>query len=295
MKTLLDTIGKTPLIELKNLSVGNPAVRVFVKLEGQNPGGSVKDRVARYMIEQAEQRGELTPGKIILEATSGNMGIALAMVGAHKGYAVHIIMSEGMSEERKMMMRSFGAKLILTDKRLGTEGAIAKARELIAEHPDRYWFANQFNNPDNEQSHYHGIAQELLQELPQIDYLVGGMGTTGTMMGIARRFREETPHTKMIAVVPPAGYHIQGIQDQEQDFSGKLYDASLIDEFISVRKEDAFQMAKTLAEKEGLFVGMSSGVALSVALKKAREIEKGNIVAISADRGDKYLSTGLFA
>ncbi len=294
MKNLLQTIGNTPLIKLDKI-LSNKNVNLFAKLEGQNPGGSIKDRAALYMIEQAEKRGELKPGKIILEATSGNMGIALTMIGAQKGYEVHILMSEGMSEERKIMLRALGAKLILTDKTLGTEGAIAKAKELVKKSPFLYWFSNQFNNQDNVQAHYHGTASEILQEVPNIDYLIAGIGTSGTIIGIANRFKKDSPKTKIIGVLPPAGYKIQGIQNPKKDFSGDIYKNNLIDEYRQVSKEDAFTMARKVATQEGLFVGMSSGAALIAASQTSQSLKAGNMVVIIPDRGEKYLSTELFA
>jgi len=303
MKTtnLLQTIGNTPLIKLSKI-FPQKNINIFAKLEGQNPGGSVKDRVALYMIEQAEKRGELTPGKTILEATSGNMGIALAMVGAHKGYPVQIFMSEAMSQERKTMLSALGAQLILTNKNLGTQGAIQKAATLAQSEPSRYWFANQFNNPDNVESHYHGIAPEILRELPATNYLIAGLGTSGTIMGIAKRFRLDSPHTKIIGVLPPPGYKIQGIQNPQKDFSGAIFKQHVADEFIQVSKEDAFAMAQKVARTEGLFVGMSSGAALFAASKLAQQLTESNpagralnIVVIIPDRGEKYLSTELFA
>jgi len=190
--TLIKTIGNTPMIKLNNF-FKKKNINLFAKLEGENPGGSIKDRAALYMIEKAEKRGELKPGKIILEATSGNMGISLAMIGAQKNYKVHIVMSKGMSEERKTILRALGAKLILTPKALGTEGAIKKAKELLKRFPNSYWFSNQFNNPDNVQAHSRGIAREILNEIPHIDYLIAGVGTSGTLMGIADRFQKESP------------------------------------------------------------------------------------------------------
>ena len=282
------------MIKLEKI-LGNNNVNLFVKLEGQNPGGSIKDRVALYMIEQAEKRGELKPGKIILEATSGNMGIALAMIGAQKGYEVHIVMSEGMSEERKTMLRALGARLILTDKKKGTEGAITKANELVKSSPLLYWFSNQFNNQDNVQSHYHGIAPEILREVPNVDYLIAGVGTSGTIMGITNRFRNDSPETKIIGVLPPAGYKIQGLQNPQKDFSGDIYESSLVDEHFHVSKEDAFAMTRRIAKEEGLFVGMSSGAALFAASQISRTLRVVNIVVIIPDRGEKYLSTELFA
>ena len=294
MKNLLQTIGNTPLIKLDKI-LSNKNVNLFAKLEGQNPGGSIKDRAALYMIEQAEKRGELKPGKIILEPTSGNMGIALTMIGAQKGYEVHILMSEGMSEERKIMLRALGAKLILTDKTLGTEGAIAKAKELVKKSPFLYWFSNQFNNQDNVQAHYHGTASEILQEVPNIDYLIAGIGTSGTIIGIANRFKKDSPKTKIIGVLPPAGYKIQGIQNPKKDFSGDINKNNLIDEYRQVSKEDAFTMARKVATQEGLFVGMSSGAALIAASQTSQSLKAGNMVVIIPDRGEKYLSTELFA
>jgi len=293
MKNLLQTIGNTPMIRLEKI-LDNKNVNLFAKLEGQNPGGSIKDRTALHMVEQAEKRGELKPGKIILEATSGNMGIALAMIGAQKNYKVHIVMSKGMSEERKIMLRALGAKLILTDKKLGTKGAITKAKELIKNSPNLYWFSNQFNNEDNVQAHYYGIASEIMREIPNINYLIAGIGTSGTIIGIANRFKKDLPNTKIVAVVPPAGHKIQGLQNPQKDFKGNIYKNNLIDEHFHVSKEDAFVMARKVAEKEGLFVGMSSGAAFFAAEKISQRIKTGNIVVITPDRGEKYLSTELF-
>ncbi len=294
MKQILETIGNTPMIKLEKI-VRNKNVNIYAKLEGQNPGGSIKDRAALYMIEQAERRGDLKKGKIILEATSGNMGIALAMIGAQKGYEVNIIMSEGMSDERKTMIRSLGAKLILTGADKGTEGAIETAKEMFTNYPSRYWFCNQFNNQDNADAHYHGIASEILKDVPKIDYLIAGIGTSGTIMGISARFRKDSPDTKIIGVIPPAGYKIQGLQNPCEDFRGEIYHDNLLDERFRVSVQEAFGMTKKTAVTEGLFTGMSSGAALYAACKKADSLISGNIVVIIPDRGEKYLSTGLFA
>lgn len=293
MKTLLQTIGNTPMVKLEKI-LKKKSVNIFAKLEGQNPGGSIKDRVALYMIEQAEKRGELTHSKIILEATSGNMGISLAMLGAYKGYKVKIVMSEWMTEERKTMLKALGAELILTDKKLGTEGAIAKAKELVKNSPLLYWFSNQFNNQDNVLAHYHGIAPEISREVPNIDYLIAGIGTSGTIIGIANRFKKDSPKTKIVGVFPPAGYKIQGLQNPQEDFRGNIYKDKFIDKQFYVSKEDAFKTAKEVAKKEGLFVGMSSGAAVFAAKQIGRSLKKGNIVVIIPDRGEKYLSTELF-
>jgi len=290
---LLKTIGNTPLVKLDKI-IKNPQIKLYAKLEGQNPGGSIKDRVALYMITQAEKKGELKRGQTILEATSGNMGISLAMLGAQKNYKVEIVMSEGMSEERKIMLRALGAKLILTPKELGTGGAIEKAQELKNKFPQKYWFANQFNNPDNPKAHYHGIAPELLRQIKKIDYLILGVGTSGTAMGIAKRFQKDSPHTKIIEVSPTSGYQIQGLQNQIDDFGGLIYNKDLITEKIIVAPENAYEMARQVSQKEGLFVGMSAGANLFVAKKISRKIKKGTIVIIVPDRGEKYLSTSLF-
>ena len=222
MKNLLDTIGNTPIIILNNI-IKNKNVHLYAKLEGQNPGGSIKDRTALYMIEQAEKRGELKKGMTILEASSGNMGISLAMIGTFKGYKVTIIMSEGMSEERRIMIKELGADLILTNKEKGTEGAILKAKELINKYPEKYWFVNQFNSA--------------------------------------------SPKTKIVGVYPPSGYKIQGIQNPNEDFKGDIYNSKLVDILLNITSEEAFQIAKLLAQTEGLFVGMSSGAVVAAALK----------------------------
>ena len=290
---LLQAIGNTPMIKLNKI-LNNKNINLFSKLEGQNPGGSKKDRVALYMIEQAEKRGELKRGKIILEATSGNMGISLAIVGAQKGYKVHIVMSEGMSKERKTMLKGLGAKLMLTDKRLGTKGAICKAKELAKNFPLLYWFSDQFNNKDNIQAHYHGIASEILNEVPSIDYLIAGIGTSGTIMGVANKFKKDSCKTKIIGVFPPTGYKIQGLQNPQKDFSGDIYNDSLIDKRFHVSKEEVFAMTRKVAIKEGLFVGMSSGAVLFAASQTGGSLKTENIVVILPDRGEKYLSTELF-
>ncbi len=291
---MLQAIGKTPMIRLEKIRASS-GMNVFVKLEGNNPGGSIKDRAALYMIEQAELRGDLKKGKIILEATSGNMGISLAMIGSIKGYKVRIVMSSAMTEERKTMLRALGAELILTDRKLGTRGAIDRAWELFEESPRSYWFADQFNNQDNIRAHYNGISTEILDEVPDINCLVAGTGTSGTIVGIAERFRKDSPETRIVCVVPEAGYQIQGLQNPDEDFKGKIYREDVIDERILVSKTEAFAMAGRIAREEGLFVGMSSGAALSAAARISASGNPGNMVVILPDRGEKYLSTELYA
>jgi cysteine synthase len=290
----LEAIGNTPMVKINTLFAGSN-VNIFAKLEGQNPGGSIKDRIAVYMIEEAEKRGELTPTKTIIEATSGNMGIALSWVGVQKGYTVEIVMSEGMSEERKMMMRALGAKLVLTESALGTKGAIAKAKEMMEQNPDKYWFANQFNNEDNVMANYYGLAPEILTEVEHLDVLIAGVGTGGTVMGIKKRFKEDSPSTRVVEVIPPEGYKIQGIQNPEKDFQGSIYETNVADDRVTVSADDAFTMAKKVAKEEGLFVGMSSGAALFAVSKIIKDLKEGStVVVVIPDRGEKYLSTGLF-
>ncbi len=293
MKTLIETIGNTPLIRLGK-TIENPKIELFAKLEGQNPGGSIKDRAALYMIEEAEKRGELKKGMEILEATSGNMGIALSMIGAYRGYKTLIVMSEGMSEERKKMLKGLGATLILTPKNSGTKSAIEKAVELKQKNPDRYWFSDQFNNPDNSKAHYYGLAPEILKEMPSPDFLIAGVGTSGTIMGLAKKFKEDSPKTKIIGVLPPGGYKIQGLQHPEKDFHGKIFTKKLIDVFFTVSKTDAYEMSRRTAKTEGIFTGMSSGAALFAAKKISENLENAKIVVILPDRGEKYLSTELY-
>ncbi len=288
---ILELIGRTPIIKLRNK---NPQVNLYAKFEGNNPGGSIKDRAALNMIKQAEQKGYLNKNKIILEASSGNMGIALSMIGAYKGYRVKIIMSNGTSIERRKIIKSFGADLVLTDSSLGTKGALNFALNLVKKYPNKYWFADQFNNLDNMQAHYTFTAEEILKDLEKIDYFVAGIGTGGTMVGIAKRLKEKNSYMKVIGILPPAGYQIQGIQNIKKDFFGKIYNSNLIDNFLKVSKKEAFQIVRDVAKSDGLFLGMSSGANIFGAFKLSKTIKKGNILTILPDRGEKYLSSGLF-
>ncbi|MFA5352307.1 MAG: cysteine synthase family protein [Candidatus Gracilibacteria bacterium] len=290
IQNLTDSIGNTPLLRLAKLF---PDSTVYAKIEGVNPGGSIKDRAAFNMITQAIMRGELTSDKTILEATSGNMGIALAWLGASRGFKVAIVMSEAMSDERKKMLKALGAELILTPAAFGTAGAIAKAQEMLAANPKKYWFANQFNNPDNAAAYENIMGKELLADLPQIDFLVGGVATAGTMVGLGKYFKKNSPATEVVGVLPPAGFKIQGIQNHNEDFAAGLLDLGVIDKEIAVTIEEAYDFARRISREEGVFVGMSSGAALAAASKLTIPAGK-NVVVILPDRGEKYLSTDLY-
>ncbi len=292
--SILDLIGRTPMVRIRRLNP-NPEVRLFAKLEGFNPTGSIKDRIALKMIEQAEREGTLTRDKIILEPTSGNTGIGLAMIGAVKGYQVEIVMSEAVSIERRKMIQAFGARVTLTDPKLGTDGAIIKARQLVRELPDRYFMPDQFSNEYNQLAHYEGTAVEILEQTRgEVDYFVSSLGTSGTLMGVGLALKERLPHVRIVSAHPVRGHYIQGLKNLEEAIVPAIYDAAKIDRHIMVESEDAFELARRVAREEGIFAGMSSGAALWAALVVAREVGPATIVTILPDRGDKYLSTDLF-
>ncbi len=298
MKTLsrniLETIGNTPLIEISRLNP-NAKVKIFAKMESFNPGGSIKDRVALFMIEGAERRGELTKDKIILEATSGNTGIGLALVGAAKGYRLCLTMSEAASEERKKILQAMGAELYFTPAAQGTDGAIEMAYALMREHPGKYFGADQFNNADNVAAHYQGTAEEIWRQTDgRVTMVVAAMGTTGTAMGVSKRLKELNPQIRIIGVEPYLQHKIQGLKNMKESYQPGIYDRNRLDEKINILDEDAFEMARRMAREEGALVGMSSGAAMYVALQKAKELEEGLIVVICPDSGERYLSTELF-
>jgi len=291
---ILEAIGGTPLIRINHLNP-NPGVIIAAKLEGNNPGGSVKDRPALYMIEMAEKSGELTRDKIIIEPTSGNTGIGLAMVAAVKGYKLVVTMSEWMSMERRKTLAAFGAEIILTPGEKGTDGAIEKAWEICESNPGLYFMPNQFDNEDNILAHYDTTAMEIWEQTGgKITHFIAGMGTTGTLMGTSRRLKELNPEIKIIGVEPNMRHKVQGLKNMEEARVPEIYDISRLDEKIRISDEDAFEMARLLARHEGIFSGISAGAALHVAVEKAKELESGLIVVIIPDRGDKYLSTDLF-
>ncbi len=291
---LLSAIGNTPLVELNNLNE-NPRVKIFGKLEGCNPGGSVKDRPVYYMIKKAEESGELTTSKIILEPTSGNTGISLAMLGAAKGYKVKLCMPECVSIERRRVIEAFGAETILTPGEEGTDGAIRKAHQLISEEPDKYYMPNQFENQNNVLAHYETTGPEIFSQTNgEIDIFVAGMGTCGTLMGVGEYLREKKLQIKIIGVEPIKGHKIQGLKNMTESIVPMIYHSEKLDEKITVEDDPAYEMTRLLAIKEGIFVGMSSGAAIAGALKVAKKMHSGIIVTILPDRGDRYLSTTLF-
>lgn len=293
-QNVLESIGKTPLIKINRLNP-NKRVEIYAKIEGANPTGSIKDRIALKMIEQAEKEGVLTKGKTIIEPTSGNTGIGLAMIGAVKGYDVEIVMSKAVSEERVKMIKSFGAKVIQTEANLGTDGAIKKARELVKDYPEKYFMPDQFSNKYNNLAHYKTTAEEIWEDTNgKVDYFVSALGTSGTIMGVSKALKEKNQKIKIVSAHPVKGHYIQGLKNMEEAIVPSIYDPSLIDETIMVDTEKAFEMAREIVLKEGIFVGMSSGAAMYAALEIAKKIDFGTIVLIFPDRGEKYLSTNLF-
>ena len=291
---ILDQIGGTPLVSVNALN-GNKDVEILAKLEYFNPGGSVKDRPALNMIEEAEKKGLLTKEKIILEATSGNTGIGLALVAAVKGYRILLTMSEAVSEERVKILKALGAEIIFTPAHLGTDGAIEHVYNVIREKPDQYWLADQFNSEANWMAHYNGTAMEIWEQTGgHLNAIVATMGTTGTLMGISRRFKELEPDIRIIGVEPYLGHKIQGLKNMKESYRPGIFEKERADRIINIDDEEAYQTSRMLARKEGLFVGMSSGAAMAVALKVADEMESGRIVVILPDGGERYLSTPLF-
>jgi len=293
--SILSAIGNTPLVELTNLNSKKPNVRIFGKLEGTNPGGSIKDRPAYWMIRKAEEAGQLTKGKIILEPTSGNTGIALAMIGAAKGYQVKLCMPECVSTERQHILEVLNAEVVLTPAKEGTDGAIRKAHQLLEAEPDKYYMPNQFTNENNVLAHYETTGPEILSQTNgRIDVFVAGLGTTGTLMGVNRFLKEKKPEVKVIGVEPPEGHAIQGLKNMKESIVPEIYNPQMMDEKITIGDGEAFEITRLLAAKEGIFVGMSSGAAVAGALHIAEQMTSGTVVVILPDRGDRYLSTTLF-
>jgi cysteine synthase B len=291
---VLGAIGNTPLVQLTNLN-GVTDVKIYGKLEGNNPGGSVKDRPAYYMITRAEESGDLTNDKIIIEPTSGNTGISIAMIGAAKGYKVKLFMPECVSVERQLILQAFGAEVVLTPAKESTDGAIRRAHEALKAEPKKYYMPNQFDNPDNVISHYETTGPEIYKQSGgKIDVFVCAMGTTGTLIGTGQYLREKIRGIKIVGVEPTVGHTIQGLKNMKESVVPGIYNPKAIDEKIVIEDGDAFETTRRLAVREGLFTGMSSGAAVAGALQVAKKMKKGNIVVILPDRGDRYLSTTLF-
>ena len=291
---ILGTIGSTPMVRINRLS-SNPNVNIYAKLEGFNPTGSIKDRIALRMVETAEREGRLRKGHTIIEPTSGNTGIGLAIAGIVKGYPVEIVMSSAVSIERRKIIRSYGAKVILTPADEGTDGAIRLARKMVAENPDKYFMPDQFANAANYLAHYEKTAIEIWQQTDgQIDYLVCAVGTSGTLMGLSRFLRTMKPDIKVVCAHPTKGHYIQGLKNMEEAIVPQIYNPDLIDIQEMIESEEAINMARQIIAKEGIFAGMSSGAAMIAALRTAEKMEKGNIVVVFPDRAEKYLSTSMF-
>ncbi|MFW6241892.1 MAG: cysteine synthase, partial [Thermodesulfobacteriota bacterium] len=292
--SILDAIGNTPLVEIRRLNP-NPKVRILAKLEYMNPGGSIKDRAALQMILSGERSGELTPEKTVIEATSGNTGIGLALVCAVKGYRLLLAMSESASMERRQILQARGAEILLTPGHMGTDGAIEAVYRLAREEPDRYFMADQYNNDANWQAHYHGTAPEIWEQTDgQITTLVATMGTTGTLMGMSRRLKEFNPAIRIVGVEPYLGHKLQGLKNMKESYEPGLFDKGRLDVKVNVDDEDGFETTRRLAREEGLMVGMSSGAAMAIAAREAESMEEGTVVVIFPDGGERYLSTPLF-
>ena len=293
-ENILECIGSTPMVRINRLCP-NPDVRIFAKLEGFNPTGSIKDRIAVKMIETAEREGRLRPGHTIIEPTSGNTGIGLAIVGIVKGYPVEIVMSSAVSVERRKIIRWYGAKVILTPAEERTDGALRTARRMVAANPDKYFMPDQFANAGNYLAHYQSTALEIWQQTRgEIDYLVCALGTSGTLMGISRFLKVMKPDIRTVCAHPIRGHYIQGLKNMEEAIVPEIYDPSQIDRQEMVESEEAIAMAREIIAREGIFAGMSSGAAMLAAVRTAQRIERGNIVVVFPDRAEKYLSTTMF-
>jgi len=295
-ESVLDLIGNTPMVDVTRLSP-NPNVRIIAKLESQNPFGSVKDRIARQMIQEAEKDGRLKPGQTILEPSSGNTGIALAAIAQMKGYPIKILMPTSVSIERRQMLEVFGAELILTPGEEGSNGAVRRAQDMAAEHPE-WCFLYQYGNDGNPRAHYEGTGPEIWRDCPEITHFVAGLGTSGTLMGTGRFLKERNPNVQIIAVEPPLGERVEGLRNLDEGYIPPLFEnwngPELLDRKRVVRPRESLEWTRRLVWECGVFAGISSGAALAGAAKVASEIESGCIVFIVCDGGWKYLSTGAY-
>ena len=290
---IVQAIGHTPLVELKRLSP-KPGVRIYVKLEGKNPTGSVKDRVARSMIEEAEAKGLILPGQTILEPTSGNTGISLAMICSRKGYPLKVVMPDNVTEERTQLLRMYGAEIVSSPGEQGSNGAVAKALEM-AEADSSYYMPYQYGNQANPGAHYNGTAVEILEELDEVSAFVAGLGTGGTLMGNGRRLKEENDETLIVAAEPLQGELVQGLRSLDDGFIPPIIDLSLLDRKIFVSNRDAVIWTKKLLAEEGIFAGVSTGAVAYIASRVAEKLDDGNVVFLSPDDGSKYLSSGVYS
>ena len=289
---VLDAIGYTPLVELPRLSP-KPGIRIYAKLEGRNPTGSVKDRIAKAMIEEAEEQGLISPGQTILEPTSGNTGIALAMVCRRKGYPLEVVLPDNVTEERIQLLCMHGAEIVFSEGAKGSNGAVEKALDM-AQGDASYYMPYQYGNEANPKAHYEGTAPEILEELDEVTAFVGGLGTGGTLMGTGRRFNEEDPNTKIVAAEPMQGELVQGLRSLDDGFIPPILDLSILDRKIMVSNRDAIIWTRKLLQEEGMFAGVSAGAIAYVANRIASELDEGNVVFLVPDDGWKYLSSGVY-
>jgi cysteine synthase B len=295
--SVLDLVGRTPLVRLHRFELETPGVELWAKAEWQNPGGSVKDRAATRMILDGEASGALTPGKIILDATSGNTGIAYAMVGAARGYRVKLCLPGNASPERKMILRALGTELVLTDPLEGTDGAIREARRLHAAEPDKYFYPDQYNNDGNWRAHYDTTGPEIIEQTSgRLTHFVAGLGTSGTFVGTGRRLRQFNPAIRLISFQPSGPFHgLEGLKHMESAIVPGIYDPSVADEDLRVDSEHAYEMVRRLARETGLLAGISSGAALSATLEVARRLDRGVVVTVFPDGAAKYLTETFWA
>ena len=290
---IVEAIGNTPLVELKRLSP-KPGVRIWAKLESHNPTGSIKDRVARALIEDAESRGAIGPGQTLLEPTSGNTGIALAMICRRKGYPLKVVMPDNVTQERTQLLKMYGAEIVYSPGDQGSNGAVAMALEMASQDA-RYYLPYQYGNPANPGAHYNGTALEILEDLPEVSAFVAGLGTGGTLMGNGRRLKEELGDAvKIVAAEPKQGEPVQGLRSLDDGFIPPIIDLSLLDRKIFVTNRDAIVWTRKLLDEEGIFAGVSSGAIASIAVRIANEMDEGNVVFIVCDDGWKYLSSGIY-
>jgi cysteine synthase len=290
LESILDLIGNTPLVGVHALSP-NPAVRIYAKLEGQNPGGSSKDRIALKMVELAEKDGVLSPGDTILEPSSGNTGIGLALVAKLRGYGLRVVMPENVSPERRQLLEIFGAEITVSPADEGSNGAIRKAQQIVADEPG-YVFLYQYGNPANPLAHYEGTGPEIWRDCPEVDAFVAGLGTSGTLMGVGRYLKERKPEVRVVAVEPPAGELVQGLRNLDDGFVPPIFTPDVLDRKLIVRPRESIEWTRRLLDECGVFAGISSGAALAGAAKVAATMDEGTIVTLLPDGGWKYLSSG---